>query len=84
MRRGTCVKCGSTTVRAAANGVQLGEHPFAVLRPNIGPGFRGVVRTHRTDIWTFLCTTCGYTELYVLDPEALAFATEQWGQVEGA
>ena len=81
MRHGTCAKCASTTIRAAANGVQLGEHPHAQLRPQVGPGFRGIVRNHLTDIWSFACTTCGYVEMYLLDPEATAFIEQQWAPV---
>ncbi len=81
MRRGTCVKCGAATVRAAPNGVQLGEHVQAVVRPDLAPGFRGFVRSHATDAWTYACTTCGYFEHYLLDPQALAFVAHSWRPV---
>jgi hypothetical protein len=78
MRRGICVKCGAATVRAANNGVEIGEGTQATLRPHLEPGFRGIVVPHRTDLWAFGCTTCGYVELHVLDPEGIAFMAQQW------
>ena len=78
MRRGTCGKCGAATVRAAANGMALGEYEWAVLRPHLEPGFRGIVRPHKSDLWTYACTTCGYVELHLIDPAALAYVTENW------
>ncbi|MBP7631552.1 MAG: hypothetical protein KA758_13950 [Acidimicrobiales bacterium] len=84
MRRGACVKCGSATVRAARNGVDLSGGQGGVkarLRPDLPVDFRGMVRTHDTDVWAFACTTCGYLELQLFDPAALAFVTERWQPV---
>lgn len=79
MRRGTCVKCGAATVRAAANGIDLGTAGVrALLRPHLEPGFRGAVRSQPADLWTFACTTCGFVEQYVLDPQAIAFIQQSW------
>jgi hypothetical protein len=66
-------------VRAARNGVEMGEHPSAThLRPHLEPGFRGMVRTHGAELWAFACTTCGYLELHVLDAASLAYIAEHW------
>lgn len=81
MRRGTCPKCSATTVKAASNGLQLGEHPQAVLRTHVEPGFRGIRRNQPVDLWTYVCTTCGYVELHLLDPAGLAFVAENWAHV---
>lgn len=63
----------------ARNGLRLGEHPLAALFPHTEPGFRGVRVSHQTDgIWQFVCGTCGYLELHVLDPAALAFIRQHW------
>ena len=78
MRRGTCVKCGATTVRAAANGMQLGDHEQAALRPHLEPGFRGAIRRQPAQLWTYACTTCGYVELHLIDPAALGYIAQQW------
>lgn len=80
MRRGICVKCGAATVRAAKNGVELGGDRTVrtYLRPNLGPGFKGMVRNQETDLWAFGCTTCGYIEWFLLDPAGIAFVNQHW------
>jgi hypothetical protein len=79
VRRGICVKCGAATVRAARNGIGFsGGSPQGVLSPDLAPGFRGAVRNQQTDFWVFGCTTCGYLELYVLDPAGLSFMEQTW------
>jgi len=82
VRDGTCVKCGAVAVRAARNGIVMGELLQTQLRPNIGPDFRGMVRNQAADLWAFACTNCGYIELYVLDPAAIAFIAQNWAPVE--
>jgi hypothetical protein len=78
MRRGTCVKCGATTVRAAVNGIQLGDQAYTALRPHLEPGFRGAVRRQQADLWAYACTTCGYVELHLLDAAALQYVGQHW------
>ena len=84
MRRGTCIKCGASTVRAAKNGIVTGEFNDTSLRPNVGPDFRGAVRRQSVDLWAFGCATCGYVELHLLDPAGLAYISEQWVEVPAA
>ncbi len=73
------MKCGATTVRGAANGLEIGERPNTTyLRPHVSPDFRGIVRNQPAQAWAFACTTCGYLELHLLDAEALAFVAQQW------
>ena len=82
MRRGVCPKCGSATVRAARNGIDTGQTGItAVLRPDLPPDFRGVVRTHRADLYAYCCTSCGYVELHLPDPDDLAFVAQSWTPV---
>ena len=81
MRRGICVKCGAATVKAANHGIQMGQSSEAHLRPNIGPGFKGMVVPQATALWSFGCTSCGYVELYVLDPAGIAFIDQTWESV---
>jgi predicted RNA-binding Zn-ribbon protein involved in translation (DUF1610 family) len=82
VRNGRCPTCGSTTIRAARNGLQLGENYAIGIRPHRAPDEQGVFRAHRTeDIWAFVCTTCGALELYVIDEQALAFIRERWVEV---
>ena len=84
MRRGTCVKCGAATVRAAENGIVTGEFNDTSLRPHVGPDFKGAVRRKAVSMWAFACTTCGYVELHLIDPAAIAFITEKWVEVPAA
>ena len=79
MRHGTCNSCGSATVRAGQNVVQLGEHLPAVLRPHREPGTRGAFAPYSTEgLWTFVCTSCGYLEFHLVDQGALAFVAQNW------
>jgi hypothetical protein len=75
------VKCGADSVYAAANGVQFGDAGQVAIAPNLQPGFRGAVRRHRTDLWSFACTRCGHLEFQLLDPAALGFIAQQWSPV---
>ncbi|NLV56498.1 MAG: hypothetical protein GXY13_12895 [Acidimicrobiales bacterium] len=82
MRHGTCIKCGAATVRAAKNGVEMGERTGRTfVRPHLDAGFRGIVRNQPVDLWAFACATCGYLELHLLDPPALSFIAERWVEV---
>ena len=63
-------------MRAAENGIEMGEHATPHLRPHLGPAFRGIVRNQAVKLWAFCCTTCGYVELQLLDPAAIAFVSD--------
>jgi transcription elongation factor Elf1 len=81
MRQGVCAKCGGTAIRAATNGLAIGSSARVGLRPHLEAGYRGAVRVHQTDLWTFACTTCGHLEMYVLDPAALDYIDQNWAPV---
>jgi hypothetical protein len=70
--------CGSAEVRSARNGVAFGSSERVGLRPHLEPGFRGAVRLHQSDLWTFACVTCGHIEMYLLDPAALEYIETNW------
>jgi hypothetical protein len=59
-----------------------GEYTQTLLRPNIGPDFRGIVRNQAADLWAFGCTSCGYVEQYVLAPAGIAFMEQNWAPVQ--
>lgn len=84
MRRGVCIKCGTATVRAAANGIPTSEQPDTFLRPHVGPEFKEAIRRRSVDMWAFACTSCGYVELHLIDPRAIEFITESWVEVPPA
>ncbi len=82
MRKGICLKCGQQTVHMARNGLQLGERLQTQLRPHTEPGYRGMFVPHETmGLWQFVCTTCGYLEMHVLDAKALGFIATSWPRV---
>lgn len=82
MRTGVCPKCSSASVRAACNGLMLGQGTYATLMPSIEPGFRGMRQGHNVPgMWQFVCTNCGYLEMFVLDAEALDFVGRTWTPV---
>lgn len=82
MRTGTCTSCGGTEVYAAKNGLGLGEGTKIAIRPQVEPGFRGVVSRHVTeDVWTYTCAGCGLTEIRVHDPAAIEFIRQRWVRV---
>jgi hypothetical protein len=69
MRNGRCTHCGCETVHAKPKSV-LGCH----LGVKIGVwGY--------AQLYPYVCTTCGYTELYVLRKSQLAKIAEKWPRV---
>lgn len=86
MKRGLCVKCGAATVRAARNGIQMGDRIDTLLRPHVDAGSRGATRSQSAELWAFGCFSCGYVELYVLDAASRDFMKKKWAAVapEGA
>ena len=69
MRNGQCSQCGALTVHTLKNGVQPGGRREYL-------GFNGTYTG--VDVQTYLCTTCGYFENYVIDPARLAEAAQRW------
>lgn len=83
MRSGTCTSCGGSEVYAARNGLSLGEGAKVQIRPQLEPGFRGVMPRHVTDdVWVYVCAACGSTETYVHDPAAIEFIRQRWVRVQ--
>ena len=82
MRSGTCPKCSGTEVYGARNGFSLGEYFKVSIRPHVEDGFRGALVPHQTDdLWHYLCATCGYSETFLHDEEAMAFVRQRWVRV---
>ncbi len=73
MRSGLCPKCRTPTVYRKTDGIGLG-------------GSRGVhVRTSwataASPAECYICTRCGYFEMYVLDDAKMAEVTSTWEKV---
>lgn len=77
MRRGTCVKCQNATVIAARNAIS-DQSSHTPMWPHAEGRRRGMVRASQNQVWQFACTTCGYLEWWVLDPETLADMQSSW------
>jgi hypothetical protein len=74
MREGKCSRCGSLTVFAKQNGLQLGEDINGVrVYTSWATGTSPTV--------VFVCVTCGYFEHYLIDRNKLDEVARTWEQV---
>jgi rubredoxin len=69
MKSGHCPKCGATTVHSLPNGLQPGGRRDYI-------GFGGVYSG--VPVQSYVCTTCGYYENYLADPQKLAEVAQKW------
>jgi len=70
MRRGVCVKCGATTVYAKDKGISYGSGSGLYVHTSM--------ISQSTDCQSYVCTTCGYYELYITDPKKLEAVAKKW------
>ncbi len=75
MQNGTCPKCQATTVFMRNNGIDIGE-------PN-GVWVVSTKQRRMSSVNSYVCTTCGYTEFYLTDPQVLAEISQfgRWTRV---
>lgn len=83
MKSGRCVKCGSTSVRMATNGVASQSGHTTMYGHSEGRRL-GIVRPFQGKPSQLVCTACGYLEWWVLDPETIAFIEDRWIPVPAA
>lgn len=75
MKSGVCPKCQQATVHLRDKGFQIGEHVHGLMiRTSM------IVRPSSYD--SYLCTACGYAEVYVTDQAKLAEVAQAWPRVE--
>ena len=74
MREGKCSRCGSNTVYARQNGLQIGEHSQGVII------FTSWLTTPTPTV-TFICTSCGYFESFITDQKKLNEVAQSWAKV---
>jgi predicted nucleic-acid-binding Zn-ribbon protein len=72
MKNGQCPKCNSATVHSQTGGV---FYYNPTLHVHTGSMEQGVAFV------SYICTTCGYFENYVIDPNKLAKVAATWPQV---
>jgi predicted RNA-binding Zn-ribbon protein involved in translation (DUF1610 family) len=73
MRSGYCPKCHSTTIYRKEAGIIFSNNPAFT------------VRVRWTDLFTryfsYVCSSCGYFENYIADPEKLKKVAQKWQKV---
>jgi hypothetical protein len=82
MRNGTCDKCGEATIRAARNGISDQSSHTTMHEHRDGGRRFGMVIPRQGEAWQFVCTSCGYLEWWVLDPETISWIESKWVPVE--
>jgi predicted nucleic-acid-binding Zn-ribbon protein len=71
MKTGVCPKCQLRTVRGSDNGIGVNGTALSI---RIGLFRRAYFRV-------FICTSCGYTEQYLLDTEGRNAVREHWPKI---
>lgn len=72
MRSGLCPKCKTPTVYRKTDGIGLGGRGVYV---------RTSWATAASPAECYVCTRCGYFEMYVLDEKKMAEVTSTWEKV---
>lgn len=72
MRSGLCPKCGTPTVYRKRDGIGQGGSRVYV---------RTSLMTSPSPAECYICTRCGYFEMYVVDDEKMAEVTSTWEKV---
>ena len=72
MRNGRCTKCNSETVYTQPGGIFFYTNALHVRTGSLEQGVPFV---------SFICTTCGYFENFVADPQKLAVVAQKWQKV---
>lgn len=75
MKSGRCPKCGSATVHARPNGIGFAQQTSVYLY-DAGSSFAKMSSTN-----AYVCTTCGYFEVYLTVTSALGEVARAWPQV---
>ena len=77
MKNGQCPRCGSTNVYTRQNGIKSQGDWWGLTTTPPGSTFTVYLRS---DVDTYLCTSCGYFENYVLDEGKLAEVPQKWNK----
>lgn len=72
MKSGKCPRCNGTDVYHKINGVISGDKKIYVRISMLSPA---------TDKETFVCSSCGYYENYIIDKSILNKVKEKWAKV---
>jgi predicted nucleic-acid-binding Zn-ribbon protein len=72
MKTGTCPKCQSPTVHAKDEGITVRSWSLGIWLNLL----------NRAYLRAYVCTTCGYTEQYVIGQESRDAIAKKWPKVE--
>jgi hypothetical protein len=72
MKNGKCPKCGSATIYTKPGGLGFG---------NISQVFIYLKSGYPASTKAYICTTCGYYEVYVTATSVLAEVAQSWQKV---
>jgi len=75
MKDGKCPKCNSATVYTKRNGMSIGD---GGIRIYISSVFATTATSRNVH---YICTTCGYFEIYIEDRDKLEAVTKDWKKV---
>lgn len=76
MKNGTCPKCNSTTVYTKRQGISFASDTYFYVRISSERMSRSV-----SEVDHYICTTCGYVELYIEDKTKLEAVAKDWKKV---
>lgn len=72
MRNGHCPKCNSETVYSQSGGIFFYTNALHVRTSSLEQGVPFI---------SYICTTCGYFENFVVDQQKLAAVAQKWQKV---
>lgn len=74
MHRGTCLKCGSKTVFTKDDGIGFNGSYGVFVKTGMMGGHSNTV--------SYVCTTCGYLEIYISEKKKLENIAKKWQHVQ--
>ncbi|MCI0556099.1 MAG: hypothetical protein L0287_34595 [Anaerolineae bacterium] len=77
MKAGKCPKYNSATVYTKRHGVSFASDTFFYVRISSERMSRSL-----KDVDHYICTTCGYVEIYIEDQAKLEAVTKDWLKVD--
>jgi hypothetical protein len=79
MKDGKCPKCNSATVYTKRQGISFASDTYFYVRISSERMSRSV-----SDVDHYICTTCGYLEIYIEDNAKLEAVAKDWKKVSAS
>ena len=77
MKDGKCPKCNSATVYTKRQGISFASDTFFYVRISSERTSRSLKEADH-----YVCTTCGYLEMYIEDKAKLEAVTKDWKKID--